>query len=91
MQYHLQNHLKNFGEQVQRLASSIHFSVPIAFVPSKNIQDNTILVHELFNSINSKRGHGGLMAVKIDMEKAFNCMEWSFILAILSKLGFAPM
>jgi ribonuclease HI len=67
-----------------------HFISPFqsAFVPSRNIQDNSILVHELFNSINSKRGRGGLMAVKIDMEKAFDRMEWSFILAILSKLGF---
>jgi hypothetical protein len=65
-----------------------HFISPFqyAFVPSKNIQDNTILVHKLFNSINSKRGRGGLMAVKIDIEKAFDHMEWSFILAILSKL-----
>jgi hypothetical protein len=67
-----------------------HFISPYqsSFVPSWNIQDNTILAHELFNSINSKRGRGGLMAVKIDMEKAFDRMEWSFILAILSKLGF---
>jgi hypothetical protein len=28
------------------------------------------------------------MAVKIDMKKTFDRMEWSFILAILSKLGF---
>jgi hypothetical protein len=27
-----------------------------AFVPSRNIQDNTILAHELFNVINSKKG-----------------------------------
>jgi hypothetical protein len=26
------------------------------------------------------------MAIKIDMEKAFDRMEWSFILAILSSL-----
>jgi hypothetical protein len=31
------------------------------------------------------------MAVKIDMEKAFNWMEWNFLLAILSKLGFHPI
>jgi hypothetical protein len=70
-----------------------HFISPFqsAFVPSRNIQDNSILVHELFNSINSKRGRGGLMAIKIDMEKAFDRMEWSFIFTILSKLGFAPM
>ena len=30
------------------------------------------------------------MAIKIDMEKAFDHMEWNFILAILSKLGFHP-
>jgi hypothetical protein len=30
------------------------------------------------------------MAVNIDMEKAFDKMEWSFLLAILTKLGFHP-
>jgi hypothetical protein len=61
-----------------------------AFVPSRSIQDNTIMAHELFNVINSKKGRGGLMAIKIDMEKAFDRMEWNFLLAILSKLGFHP-
>jgi hypothetical protein len=61
-----------------------------AFVPARSIQDNTIMAHELFNVINSKKGRGGLMAIKIDMEKAFDRMEWNFILAILSKLGFHP-
>jgi hypothetical protein len=67
-----------------------HFISPFqsAFVPSRNIQNNAILIHKLFNSIDSKRGKGGLMAVNIDMKKALDSMEWSFILAILSKLGF---
>jgi hypothetical protein len=30
------------------------------------------------------------MAVNIDMEKAFDKMEWSFLLAILTELGFHP-
>jgi hypothetical protein len=67
-----------------------HFISPYqsACVPSRNIQDNTILAHELFNFINSKKSREDLMAIKIDMEKAFDRMEWRFILAILSKLGF---
>lgn len=28
------------------------------------------------------------MAVKIDMEKAFDSMEWNFILKIMSTIGF---
>jgi hypothetical protein len=31
------------------------------------------------------------MAVNIDMKKAFDKMEWSFLLAILTKLDFHPM
>jgi hypothetical protein len=30
------------------------------------------------------------MAVKIDMEKAFDRMEWDFLLTIMLKLGFHP-
>jgi hypothetical protein len=31
------------------------------------------------------------MAVKIDMEKAFDRMEWDFLLTIMFKLGFHPI
>ncbi|GLT67788.1 hypothetical protein SLA2020_400720 [Shorea laevis] len=61
-----------------------------AFVPSRSIHDNSIMAHKLLHTLKSKKGRGGLMAVKIDMEKAFDKMEWNFLLAILSKLGFSP-
>jgi hypothetical protein len=31
------------------------------------------------------------LAVNIDMEKAFDKMEWNFLLAILHQLGFHPI
>lgn len=48
------------------------------------------MAHELLHTLKSKRGRGGLMAVKIDIEKAFHRMEWDFLLAIMLKLGFHP-
>jgi len=51
-----------------------HFISPFqsAFVPSRSIHDNSILAHELLHTIKLKKGRGGLMAIKIDMEKAFD-------------------
>jgi hypothetical protein len=45
------------------------------FVPKRNIQDKTILAHELLHSFKSRRGNGGYMFLKMDMEKAFDRME----------------
>jgi hypothetical protein len=61
-----------------------------AFVPSRKIQGNTILAHELLQSFNNKKGKGDFMFLNMDMEKAFDKMELDFILSIMKKLGFHP-
>jgi hypothetical protein len=61
-----------------------------AFLKGRSIQDNSIMAHELFHTMKYKRGRGGLMALKLDMEKAFDSLEWSFLLKILDLLGFHP-
>jgi len=37
----------------------------------------------MLHTLKSNRGKGGFIAVNIDMEKAFDKMEWNFILVIL--------
>lgn len=59
-----------------------------AFLKGRSIHDNTILAHEIFHSMKQKKGNGGLTAMKLDMEKAFDYMEWDFLLKILSLLSF---
>jgi hypothetical protein len=61
-----------------------------AFLKGRSIQDNSIMAHELFHIMKYKRGKGGLMALKLDIEKAFDSLEWSFLLKILELLGFHP-
>ena len=50
-----------------------------AFVPGRKGIDNAIIVQELIHSISRKKGVVGYMAIKIDLEKAYDKLEWSFI------------
>lgn len=40
-----------------------------AFVPERDIQDNTLLANEIFHSFKSKRGKGGWLAIKLNVER----------------------
>ena len=49
------------------------------FVPGKKGIDNTIIVQEIVHSISKAKGKEGFMAIKIDLEKAYDKLEWGFI------------
>ena len=50
-----------------------------AFVPGRKGIDNAIIVQEVVHTISKKKGRVGYMALKIDLEKAYDKLEWSFI------------
>jgi len=81
---------KILANRLKPLLAKFISPLQTAFVPNRLIHDNSILAYEMLHTLKSKRGRGGLIAVNIDMEKAFDKMEWSFLLAILQKLGFHP-
>lgn len=55
-----------------------------SFMPGRMIQENNILVHEIIHTMKRKTGRGGLMAFKLDMEKAYNKIEWSYLVEVLN-------
>ncbi|KAL0443831.1 UNVERIFIED_CONTAM: putative mitochondrial protein, partial [Sesamum latifolium] len=62
-----------------------------AFVPGRLIYDNILLAFELNHFLNTKtRGAQGWMALKLDISKAYDKVEWSFLDQVMSKLGFPP-
>jgi len=46
-----------------------------AFVPKHSIHDNILLTHEIMNKFKNMRGKKAWVALKLDMEKAYDRIE----------------
>nr|XP_027088507.1 uncharacterized protein LOC113709854 [Coffea arabica] len=57
------------------------------FVPGRGITDNILLTQELVVDLDRRLRHPNLM-LKLDMEKAYDRVEWPFLLFMLRKFGF---
>ncbi|KAL5544590.1 hypothetical protein UlMin_008374 [Ulmus minor] len=61
-----------------------------AFVGGRLIHNNIIVGFEGIHMMsNSRFGNGNKMALKLDMSKAYDRMEWTFIEAVMQKMGFS--
>ena len=43
-----------------------------AFIPHRTIHDNILIVHEIMNKFKHFKGKKGYVALKLDMEKAYD-------------------
>lgn len=60
-----------------------------AFIPGRQIQDNITVAHEVFHFLKHKKvGPKSSVAVKLDLNKAYDRVCWDFMFKVLEKLGF---
>jgi hypothetical protein len=60
-----------------------------AFIPGRLITDNILLAYECTHFMQNKRsGAQGFAAIKLDMSKACDRVEWHFLENMMRKLGF---
>ncbi|KAL0012862.1 hypothetical protein SO802_007970 [Lithocarpus litseifolius] len=73
--------------RLRPLLPSIISPMQAAFLEGRRSADNVIIAQELIYSLKGRRGKDGFMIIKIDLEKAYDRLEWSFIRMVLVHFG----
>ena len=61
-----------------------------AFIPGRSILDNILLAQELMVGYKKKRGTPKC-TIKIDVQKAYDTVDWDFLNRVLQGFGFHPV
>uniref|UniRef100_A0A2N9HAL6 Reverse transcriptase domain-containing protein n=1 Tax=Fagus sylvatica TaxID=28930 RepID=A0A2N9HAL6_FAGSY len=60
-----------------------------AFVPGRQIVDNILVAFEAMHSLKTAQRRGpGQMALKLDMSKEYDRVEWNFLEGMMRRMGF---
>ena len=57
-----------------------------AFIPGRHILDGVLILHEVLHELRSKKKQG--IILKLDFEKAYDKVSWSFLTEVLTKKNF---
>ena len=79
---------KVLANHTKVILPNVIFDSQSAFVHDRNITDNTTVAFEILHCIRYRRkGKTGHIAVKLDISKAYDRVEWEFLRHIMLKIG----
>ena len=80
---------KVMANRLKRILGKIIFDYQSAFVAKRVITDNIFISFEILHYMKSKcQGNTAHMALKLDMSKAYDRVEWDYLKGIMLKMGF---
>nr|GEY43938.1 cytochrome P450 [Tanacetum cinerariifolium] len=86
--------------KLKDMIDAIDTKADISLLTTHDIESRTLLVNELmalehrnvkdlFQKSKAKRRKKKLMFLKVDFEKAFNTLDWSFLMSVMEQMGFS--
>ncbi|GLT60154.1 hypothetical protein SLA2020_329350 [Shorea laevis] len=79
--------MKVMVNRIKPFLTSIISPTQSSFIPGRGCHDNIIIVQEAIHSLKNCKGRVGNFAMKIDLEKAYDRIEWSFLEWVLRDVG----
>lgn len=81
---------KVMANRMKNMLDSVISDTQSAIVPGRLISDNIMVAFEVTHYLKGKKiGKNGFMALKLDMSKAYDRIEWDFLKAIMLRMGFS--
>lgn len=59
-----------------------------SFLPGRGTQDNALVLQEIIHSMNKSKSKKGSLIFKLDLEKAYDNMDWTCLKRCLEDFGF---
>ncbi|XP_062104157.1 uncharacterized protein LOC133815319 [Humulus lupulus] len=80
---------KSMTNRLREILGSVISDEQSAFLPGHLITDNAMIGFECVNHLKRRvKSKTGAFALKLDMSKAYDRVEWSFLCSLMRKLGF---
>lgn len=79
---------KLIANRVKMLMNKLTQPNQSSFIPGRQTTDNIVTAQEIIHSMKRHSGKRGWLAIKVDLEKAYDRISWDFLTDVLKPSAF---